>query len=68
MTETCPVCDNPYANKVSLSRRTGNQINTEAYSSLCQHAERRTSGGPVAGHKSTRAESESYRFIGYFHK
>lgn len=66
--DTCPNCGDEYRNKIGLSRRHGNTIDIEEYSKLCQVAVRRSSGGPVAGHKSTRSDSERYKFVGYFHE
>lgn len=65
--DVCPVCDEPYDRRVGLSSRTGKSIVVLEDEKLCQDAERRSSGGPVAGHKSTRSDSERYRFVGYIH-
>lgn len=67
MTDECPECGDLYDRKVSLSSRIGKTIDVSDEERLCQSAEKRTSGGPVAGHKSTRSESERYKFVGYLH-
>lgn len=66
--DVCPCCGEEYIRKVSLSSRMGKTIDVEDAGKLCQDAVRRTSGGPVAGHKSTRSDSERYRFVGYLHE
>mgnify|MGYP006300998539 CR=1 FL=1 len=65
--ETCPNCGQEYKRRIGLSSRTGKRIDVSDDEALCQVAEKRDSGGPVAGHKSTRSDSERYKFIGYVH-
>lgn len=68
MSDRCPQCNEEYEKKVSLSNRHGKKIDMSDAESMCQVAEKRTGGGPVAGHKSTRSDSEKYKFVGYIHE
>lgn len=65
--EVCPNCGQPFKRRIGLSSRNGKTIDVSDDEKLCQVAERRSSGGPVAGHKSTRSDSERYKFVGYVH-
>lgn len=65
--DTCPVCGEEYKRRIGLSSRTGKTIDVSDDEKLCQDGEKRSSGGPVAGHKSTRSYSERYKFVGYVH-
>lgn len=58
--EVCPVCDESFANRRTLSERTGVRMDVSEYDTLHVHAERKSTG--------SLNNAGVYRYVGYFHE